>query len=124
MIVKVWLCVCCSEDLALGDADLIRTISKHVHSPVLPNEGWEAARLLGARRILSHRAWPATTRCLLSGRLDGEGRLGIQEAATAKSEENNGQQRLPFADDVSQEESPDVQPRSVTVNVSAVRVEN
>ena len=56
------------------------------------------------------------------GRLDEEGRLGVQEAATAKSEENDGQQRLPFADDVLQDESPD--PRWVTVNASAVRVEN
>ena len=56
------------------------------------------------------------------GRLDEEGRLGVQEAATAKSEENDGQQRLPFADDVLQDESPDR--RWVTVNASAVRVEN
>ena len=51
------------------------------------------------------------------GRLDEEGRLGVQEAATAKSEENDGQQRLPFADDVLQDESPDR--RWVTVNASA-----
>ena len=56
------------------------------------------------------------------GRLDEEGRLGVQEAATAKSEENDGQQRLPFADDILQDESPDR--RWVTVNASAVRVEN
>ena len=48
--------------------------------------------------------------------------MGVQEAATAKSEENDGQQRLPFADDVLQDESPDR--RWVTVNASAVRVEN
>ena len=58
------------------------------------------------------------------GRLDEDGRLGVQEAATARAEDKNGQQRLPFGDDASPDESPDVQPRWVSVNASAVRVEN
>lgn len=52
------------------------------------------------------------------GRLDEEGRLGVQQAAASDSKNERQQSRLPFA----QEASPE--PRWVTVNASAVRVEN
>ena len=58
------------------------------------------------------------------GRLDEEGRLGVQEAATPETQSNQKQQCLPFADKAPPDDSPDVQPRWVTVNASAVRVEN
>ena len=58
------------------------------------------------------------------GRLDEEGRLGVQEAVTPKERNNDHQQHLPFADDAAPHPEPDVQPRWVTVNASAVRVEN
>ncbi len=58
------------------------------------------------------------------GRLDEEGRLGVQEAATPEAQGNERQQCLPFAGELSPDNSRDVQPRWVTVNASAVRVEN
>ena len=58
------------------------------------------------------------------GRLDEEGRLGVQEAVTPENRNNDHQQHLAFADDAASHPEPDVQPRWVTVNASAVRVEN
>ena len=58
------------------------------------------------------------------GRLDEEGRLGVQEAAVPQAQGNQRQQCLPFADEASPDESREVQPRWVTINASAVRVEN
>lgn len=54
------------------------------------------------------------------GRLDEEGRLGIQQAAWGEA--TNQPPSLPFAEAASREE--ETQPRWVTVNASAVRVEN
>jgi transposase len=56
------------------------------------------------------------------GRVDEEGRLGVQQAATGEAASR--QARLPFAQDASPEEREEAQPRWVTVNTSAVRVEN
>ena len=56
------------------------------------------------------------------GRLDEEGRLGIQQAASGESK--NRQPCLPFAQEASHEDSHESQPRWVMVNASAVRVEN
>ena len=59
------------------------------------------------------------------GRLDEEGRLGVQEAAEPKAHTDEQQQRLAFDDPSSNQGSAaNVQPRWVTVNASAVRVEN
>ena len=59
------------------------------------------------------------------GRLDEEGRLGIQQAAAADVSVDDQQQRLSFAAEDSQDvDSSEVQPQWVTVNASAVRVEN
>jgi transposase len=58
------------------------------------------------------------------GQLDEEGRLGVQEAAAPHVHGDERQQRLSFADERSYEGSADVKPRWVTVNASAVRVEN
>ena len=58
------------------------------------------------------------------GRLDEEGRLGVQEAAVPQAQGNHRQPCLPFADEASPDESREVQPRWVTINASAVRVEN
>ncbi len=58
------------------------------------------------------------------GRLDEEGRLGVQEAAVPQAQGNQRQPCLPFADEASPDESREVQPRWVTVNASAVRVEH
>lgn len=58
------------------------------------------------------------------GRLDEEGRLGVQEAAVPQAQGNDRQQCLPFADESASDQSREVQPRWVTVNTSAVRVEN
>ncbi len=55
------------------------------------------------------------------GRLDEAGRLGVKEAAAPKPKDN--QPSLPFAEEVSST-APEVPPRWVTVNASAVRVEN
>ena len=57
------------------------------------------------------------------GRLDEEGRLGVQEAAAPKARDAERQQRLAFANDCSSAYTVD-EPRWVTVNASAVRVEN
>jgi transposase len=56
------------------------------------------------------------------GRLDEEGRLGVQQAAS--QEPKNRQACLPFAQESSREDSDEAQPRWVMVNASAVRVEN
>ncbi len=56
------------------------------------------------------------------GRLDEEGRLGVQQAALGESK--NRQSCLPFRQEVPCEDSHDAQPRWVMVNASAVRVEN
>ena len=56
------------------------------------------------------------------GRLDEEGRLGVQQAASGESK--NRQSCLPFRQEVPCEDSHDAQPRWVMVNASAVRVEN
>lgn len=58
------------------------------------------------------------------GQLDEEGRLGVQEAAAPQVRGDERQQRLSFADERSYECSADSKPRWVTVNASAVRVEN
>jgi transposase len=58
------------------------------------------------------------------GQLDEEGRLGVQEAAAPQVHGDERQQRLSFADERSYECSADSKPRWVTVNASAVRVEN
>src|SRR5450631_2380281 len=58
------------------------------------------------------------------GQLDEEGRLGVQEAAAPHVHGDERQQRLSFADERSYECSADSKPRLVTVNASAVRVEN
>ena len=58
------------------------------------------------------------------GKLDEEGRLGVQEAVTPEDHSNDQQQRLDFADDAACHPEPHVQPRWVSVNASAVRVEN
>ncbi len=57
------------------------------------------------------------------GRLDEEGRLGVQEAAAPKARDAERQQRLAFANDSSSVDTAE-EPRWVTVNASAVRVEN
>lgn len=56
------------------------------------------------------------------GRLDEEGRLGVQQAASGESK--NRQPCLPFSQESSCEDSHEAQPRWVMVNASAVRVEN
>jgi transposase len=58
------------------------------------------------------------------GRIDAAGRLGVLEAAAPKAHVAERQRCLPFADETSRDDSPDVQPRWVTVNAAAVRVEN
>ena len=58
------------------------------------------------------------------GRLDEEGRLGVQQAAAPNAHGDERQQCLPFADDTSHDDTTDAKPRWVTVNASAVRVEN
>lgn len=56
------------------------------------------------------------------GRLDEEGRLGVEQVAAGEA--TNRQPCLPFAREASLEDPHEVQPRWVTVNASAVRVEN
>ena len=58
------------------------------------------------------------------GRLDEEGRLGIRQAAACNASVDDEQQHLPFATKDSRDLSNEVQPLWVTVNASAVRVEN
>ena len=58
------------------------------------------------------------------GRLDEEGRLGVQQAATPETSCGDNQQRLSFAEAGTCGGDPEAQPRWVTVNASAVRVEN
>ncbi len=59
------------------------------------------------------------------GRLDEEGRLAIQQAARSETDHDEHQRQLPFADEPSVHADQDhVQPQWVSVNVSAVRVEN
>jgi len=56
------------------------------------------------------------------GRLDEEGRLGVQQAAAGES--TNQQPCLPFAQETVGQDPLEAQPRWVTVNASAVRVEH
>ena len=56
------------------------------------------------------------------GRLDEEGRLGVQQAATGEGASE--QPCLPFTREASSKERHEAQPRWVAVNASAVRVEN
>ena len=58
------------------------------------------------------------------GRLDEEGRLGVQQAATPDPSVDDEQQRLSFARNESKDSSQEVHPQWVKVNASAVRVEN
>ncbi len=58
------------------------------------------------------------------GRLDEEGRLGVQQAAAPDAHGDQRQPCLPFAEKTSHDDSTDAKPRWVTINVSAVRVEN
>ncbi len=59
------------------------------------------------------------------GRLDEEGRLGVQQAATPESSDDRQQQRLAFAEEASCAlDDAAAQPRWVTIDTSAVRVEN
>ncbi len=58
------------------------------------------------------------------GRLDEEGRLGVQEAAAPKAHDAERQRSLTFANHSSSKDTADEQPRWVRVNASAVRVEN
>ena len=58
------------------------------------------------------------------GRLDEEGLLGVQKMASPNAQSDDGQQCLPFADEMTHDDSAATKPRWVTVNESAVRVEN
>jgi transposase len=58
------------------------------------------------------------------GRLDEEGRLGVQEAVAPETHDAERQQRLAFANPSSSDDTANEKPRWVTVNASAVRVEN
>lgn len=58
------------------------------------------------------------------GRLDEEGRLGVQDAAAPKTHDDERQQRLGFDNSSSSDNVANEQPRWITVNASAVRVEN
>ena len=60
------------------------------------------------------------------GRLDEEGRLGVHQAAVPDGRHKDPQRRLAFSDDEILSKSDDAATRSrwVTVNTSAVRVEN
>jgi len=58
------------------------------------------------------------------GQLDEEGRLGVQQAAAPSPYGEGGQQCLPFTNKTSHDDSANAHPRWVTVNASAVRVEN
>jgi transposase len=58
------------------------------------------------------------------GQLDEKGCLGVQEAAAPQAPSDERQQHLSFADETSHDETADARPRWVTVNASAVRVEN
>ena len=49
------------KTFVLGESVSIRTMNGHLYPPVLSEEGWEATRLLGAGRILSHQTWSQTT---------------------------------------------------------------
>lgn len=57
------------------------------------------------------------------GRLDEEGRLGLQQGAAPAGHDRDRQPCLPFADQAAPDDLRNVQPRWVTVNASAVRVE-
>ena len=59
------------------------------------------------------------------GQLDEEGRLGVQQAATSEPNNDPRQACFTFTDDESHSgDAREVQPRWVTVNAAAVRVEN
>jgi transposase len=58
------------------------------------------------------------------GQLDEEGRLGVEEAAAGHAHGHERQQCLSFAEETSYDDSAQAKPRWVTVNASAVRVEN
>ena len=47
----------CSEDIELGEALLIRSISQYVRASVLPSQGWKATRLLGAGADVKPATW-------------------------------------------------------------------
>ena len=79
----------CSEDLELGNQGSIRTISGHVHSPVLSQQGWKATRLLGTRGIVSDRARPATTGRLLSRSARRRRSLGGAASSHGQIEESS-----------------------------------
>ena len=56
------------------------------------------------------------------GRLDEEGRLGVEQAATPDAHGDDRQQCLPFADDTSHDDTTDAKPRWVTVNAFAEKI--
>ena len=58
------------------------------------------------------------------GRLDEEWRLGVQEVAAPNAHGDERQHYFTFVDETSHDDSLDAKPRWVTVNASAVRVEN
>ena len=58
------------------------------------------------------------------GRLDEEGRLGVQNAAESEARGDEQQRRLAFDDRDNIHDATDEKPRWVMVNASAVRVEN
>jgi transposase len=58
------------------------------------------------------------------GQLDEEGRLGLEQAAAPDAQGEQRQQRLPFQRERPHDDSTVVKARWVTVNASAVRVEN
>ena len=58
------------------------------------------------------------------GWLDEEGCLGVLQAAAPETQKPTRKSRLPFSQQASPNDSDEPQPRWVTVNASAVRVEN
>lgn len=58
------------------------------------------------------------------GQLDEQGRLGVQDAATPQAQSDERQQRLSFGGERLSDDSAEARPRWVTINASAVRVEN
>jgi len=117
----------------LASPEFSGSIRRHVYSAVFSKQGWEATRLLGAGRILSHRrrAAAACRGVARLGRLDEAGRLGVERAAreserTGKNDAHatGSTRQLSLFDPPVDDGQASVEPQWVEVNAAAVRVEN
>ena len=72
----------CREDLGVGDAMMLSTLGGHVHSSLLPHEGWLRHAYWALVESYRTERGPRPRVVAYLGQLDKQGHLGVQQAVT------------------------------------------